>query len=1253
MSDKNKNQVNNNYENIKKFKSNCTNFIKMLSEEKSESIKINYLSTLLKLPQKLKITSEDTVDIIFKNILYEKTDILKSPSLLLAFISFCRKTNDNVFQNHFYDLLYKFLGDDENFIFFKEYLILFSLEIFFDSIKKFEPNEKDFESRQKFFNLLIHTDIKEFKDQFYKMIMNDKVKFMDNTITINFMINFFEIIILKNKYQIGIMLIKIIKEEIKNNNLPDEIIDNIINFENKNGFNSIIKKKKEINEFLTFNKMILENITEALINKENNESKLDIYLTNLLNILCIKKEFNCEIIKFIFDYFITKKYTILNKIFSIVIYYLSNFAYTNNQISFLFNDICKSKELNPIYKWILFKNPISYNKTSLIQTDFKPTLNDINIIIEMDTNFKIHNFLEDLINKALTTNEQESKLYLLIHLTLYDFIINSSFKCKEKNYNIDFYSLNEILELISRISMEKINKLYYNDFIQFLLDYLSVLFEFCISLKNNDNKIKIIIKTFNNFFNIFKKLVNNKDKQLSIVFPSLINILGNKNINIILLEPVIDYMIDEFSKITKKNDMIFKIIKGLLINKDKDKVNDKFFLANKLINLTIKSNEYKLFESLFSLCNELIKTKNDFDLKLNYYIINRYSKFYEGALPDLLQKYIIEKFDENFVQKKVSFNTINDDDYYIINTIDNIYLQDKPTNLKEIIDKFYADNYKKIIEIFDNLFEQMDKDENNKNIFKSNLKENSLIKEYFHMKKNIEDILDFYSYVKKYYDNDNNFKDNKKLYCIYGTSYFLIHLLVQYLSEKIENEKNIENEEEKKIENDKLMYIFDYIYEKVLLNKNIKNITFKSFFLNRMLANQDVLDYYFVQHTNNLVNSQIQEKQLDFSQLNQISFSINWDKSFGIIKLLSNNSYNIILINKLIKELFDYESNSINNQQKIDLYKKESNKYLIIKNIYTNKLFNKINNLSSIDNNDNNENNKENASLKNDAQMRINCCFSKLFFKKITDLSNIKNLESNQIYYLFCLDNEILNKYYSSFSDFFDFDYTILQFYSLIRNKNCDLELKIKFLEFLKNFIFIENINIFCLRSLSQEKTFQILISKYDKITDKEISLLNNIVISLFNNLINYNSYQNYTENVIIDIINNIFSYTNELLNLTEKNKNLNEIFNCLGGLFNFILEKFSTEKNIGKEAFKPNEKINSNLIKNINKFLENKINANNPNNNQELIKFIQSHRNINNNENNSKIMNYMDNNILIDNYLNNPQIYPFPIEQYIIKLCE
>ena len=1256
MADKNKTNSRDN-ESTKKFKASCTNFIKMLAEEKSDSIKLTYFSGLTKAAQKLAISQEKTVEIIFKNILFEKKDILKTPNLLIAFISFCRKTHESTFQNHFYDLLYKFLGDyDDNNIYFKEYIITLSLDIFFDSIKNKGEKEEDYESRQKYFNLMIYTDIKEFKDHFFKMIINEKIKLMDSKIKINFLINFFEIIIAKNKYNIGIMLLQIINEETKKN-LPDEIVDSMINFENKNGFNSIIKKKKEINDFLTFNHMLLEDISQEYINNKTNETKLDIYLSNLMNILCIKKEFNINILKYIFDYFLKYKSTMLAKIFPITIYYLSSYAYTNNQILFLFNNLCKNN-LNPLYIWIIYKNPILFNKSLLIQTDFKPSLNGINIVVDDKSKIEKKSGIADIIEKSLITSEEISNIYLLVHLTLYDYILKSSIKINDNTYNLNFDSLNEILEIISKMSSAEINKSFFNEFIQFLIDYLSVLFDFFTAIKDYTNE-KIIIKALNLYFKMLRKLVDSKDVQLSIIYPSLLSIMSNKNIKVVFLEPVIDYMIELFSRSSRLNDKIFKLIKVLLINKDQKNPSYKFFFADKLIDLVIKANEHKLFEELFKLCNELSKTKDDFNIKLNYYIINKYSKFYSGALSDLLQRYIIEKFDENFLQKKdMPIELINDENYYIINTIDNIYLQDKPTNLKDIIDKYFGDDYKGILNIIHKLFEFMDKEDNNKEVFKSKIKNNNIVEEYSYRKNLIYEILNYFSFVKKDYDNncDNDiFKENKKIYSIYGTTYYLVHLLTQYLSEKIENEKNITNEEEKKKESDKLMIVFDYIYEKILLNKNIKNIIFKSFIINVLLSNENILNYYVVKHTNNLANLEIEKNQSDLSQLEQISSKINSKKSLGLIKLIKNNPYNIILLSDLILKIFDYESDNIINPKKINLYESKTKKYLIIENIYKNKLFDKITDyFSNINNSHTAEKNQiSNSSINNNDQMRINVSFSKYFFKFITDLSNIKNLEINQIYYLFCLDNEIFNKYYNSFCDFYDIDYTIIQLYSLIRNKSCKLEFKEKFLEFIKYFIFDESINVFSLRIFSEEKTFNKLIAKCELHSEREILLLNDIIISLFENLLQYNSYKVYTEKIILNIINNIFSFTTELLSLVKNDdeKILNEL-NNIGKLIKYIYEKFTTENNndSNQKETKLNKRINSNLIKNINKELDKyKINQEN---NKELSNFIKA-EGILIKEDKQKRINLMNIDLLINNYVNNPEEYPFPIEEYMQKYCQ
>ena len=123
--------------------------------------------------------------------------------------------------------------------------------------------------------------------------------------------------------------------------------------------------------------------------------------------------------------------------------------------------------------------------------------------------------------------------------------------------------------------------------------------------------------------------------------------------------------------------MIFKTIKSILINSDKNNFDNKFFLADKLINLVIESNEHKSFESLFSLSNELLKGNDIFNQNLSQYLINKYSKFYTGALSNLLENHIRTKFDEKLIQDKFSIEKINDDYYNTLNTLNNIYLQDK------------------------------------------------------------------------------------------------------------------------------------------------------------------------------------------------------------------------------------------------------------------------------------------------------------------------------------------------------------------------------------------------------------------------------------------------------------------------------------------------------------------------------------------------------------------------------------------------
>jgi hypothetical protein len=243
--------------------------------------------------------------------------------------------------------------------------------------------------------------------------------------------------------------------------------------------------------------------------------------------------------------------------------------------------------MSPIYKWLIFKNPILSNKASFIQTDFKPNLNGINIVLEMDKMNKKDMSITDTLDKSLLTiNEDQSNINRLIHLSLYDYILSSSFMCNDNNYNINFYKLNRILKIIYGLSLEVLNKQFYNDFIRFLLDYFSVIFEFFLTKKIKDCKnADLIMETFKSFLNLFKKMPNQKEDQLSFIFPSLIILLTNKNIEVKLIEPIVDYMIDIFGRKTRQCEMIFKSMKTLLMSIDQKSKEDKFLLADKMISL--------------------------------------------------------------------------------------------------------------------------------------------------------------------------------------------------------------------------------------------------------------------------------------------------------------------------------------------------------------------------------------------------------------------------------------------------------------------------------------------------------------------------------------------------------------------------------------------------------------------------------------------------------------------------------------------
>ena len=272
-------------------------------------------------------------------------------------------------------------------------------------------------------------------------------------------------------------------------------------------------------------------------------------------------------------------------------------------------------------------------------------------------------------------------------------------------------------------------------------------------------------------------------------------------------------------------------------------------------------------------------------------------------------------------------------------------------------------------------------------------------------------------------------------------------------------------------------------------------------------------------------------------------------------------------------------------------------------------------------------------------------------------------MEKNQTYYLFCLDNDIFYNFYNSLCDFYDYDYAILEFYSLIRDKNCPLEYKEKFFDFLKKLNFEESVLIFNLRIFSEQITFDKMISEQNgNHSEKMTLLLCDIINYLINNLLKYNSYQNYTENVINNIINNIVRFTKNLLLLSKEVKKTKEKIklelNYLIKLINYIFEIFSTDKNNFTNNSSPKKTdfaTNTKLIKNINEIINKNYNIKNPeciNNNKALFEFIQTEYNLNNKKikNLIDVYKFIEEDTLISNYINEPKKFPFPLKQFMDK---
>ena len=1132
------------------FEENCLRFSKICEEEKSEYVKINYLLSLEKLAQNLKIDSKTFIEFIFDKILFKNINILKNRNLLYNFISICQKKSSELYEKKFFQLLLAFSVDyNQNSIYFHQYLIDISLDIFFNS--NFISKEKS-----EYISHIIDYDIKPFETQFFKNIINKNKNLIDTENKKELVKILFDKYISMNKYKSCLILFMKILEHSKNGkNIQKDILLNIIKTTNSIGFNHVIKKTKEINDFLIFNCLLLDSLDEKLFVSETSETIInifDLYLVNLINVLAVKKDLNVDIMKKVFIYYKTHKYKILNQVFPDVIYFLSIYSYSNNQFSFLLNEVCNSNEFDPFYEFLIIKHLKSLNKMPNDKNEFNSKIKKFKFtVINIPNNDNTEDLLKNSIdNNLLKISQSISNIGFLTHLNLFNLILKSCLDLeKGEIMNIKFFpkKLNRTLLLLSNISIENLNKKFYDDLLIFILDFISLIIDFYLL---NEEKDKIVFNENYLFVSILKVIDKSSlEQQASIIFPSLINIIKNsleiKNSIKDLNQLIFDYLIKNFSINKYNNILTFKSLVILFFsdNDNADKNKNTLVSMDKLIDLVVKSNDNSLFDSYYKLCGELQKNSNVTYMKLSSYSLNKFTKlYYNSSLSDSFLNYIIEKFKETFIQKRPNVIPFDDITYFVINTVANIYQKEKPSQLSQLINEYCVSN--NCVTIIDTLFKNIEINECDI----MNLMKGETIYEKYTSLKDALNNLDYFTYVKDYYF-DNNIQDNKITMCLYGILISLAHLYSEYLSNIIKvNSQELINGKQ----HEKLMLLMDYINNKILFNQSLQNTSYTIMFLNVILSNKYVYHYFNVHYTNITVNKIMKDNNIDKANLIQLTLEETINKNSALVNYIQQNTYYIILMKDLITNCLEYDSLILNPSKTNYTTDNGSEKYDEFKNL-------------------NADNKNIHPGLKSN---KINSFFSKIFANEIFESNSpLLLFNDNQIFFLCLLDTNILSNYLKIFGNLFNFDYLLIQLYSIIRKKECPKEYNEKFVRFIKEYLDIDNVFSFITKIISNNKTF-VHLFKLENSSLNYIKDLFEIIESIIKDLLAHNNLD-----IISKILNELVSYLSFITNKvnlieikdkkTDKIDLINEEILLIGKLLNLVIKNILTKLH-------PNNNINA-----------------------------------------------------------------------------
>ena len=644
-----------------------------------------------------------------------------------------------------------------------------------------------------------------------------------------------------------------------------EVIKNIlINpiIQNKLG---IIKKKKNINEFLNQNKKeeILKTFRQIVSNKNTN---LFFKISSILQPLYKEKSL-FKIIEFLYflivKYYINKCKNKENKIFSS--FNIHDILYEiENDLSF--NTIYKKYCLISLSKINFDENPIFINilciildRTEIIfsnksflfndnnnfQINFIYLLNLINCSLQNKIQIKnklIYSYKEENLKKDFINISDKIYHYIIDFLYISDFfkineskyfninyfkfiyekiLINTSFQNIKEKIILDFFTIilkksNEILNyIISKILTQNTNNLKIKQKNSKIINFLNdiIISDSSIEFKNENISVKLnelfkinrLLIFFISFF--ITKIANGKGNKL-------LKMMFDKNLKKEKLIPLSNLFKKALLVYYNSND-IFEIIQ--LINKDFIDENDYIKMITYLLHLSYfyktqnSENKILFMRDIIDYIYNRINKEKSINIKLET-ILQIYGTFDFGDL----------KFQEKieFIKKNIKFHKLFNSDSifeyirkndfsfdFVIDDFINIFINEKTnTNILQIYNKHYISFENQIIQIMNDKYNYLLKLIDLKIFFNLN-------------NKNI-----FQSIERK---NDLNINLKKKKISEYVEKVInLSQSLINTLKKKLDKKDIIDFSqykitlEDKTINNDNTVYMFDNKSNLTQQNKN-------------------------------------------------------------------------------------------------------------------------------------------------------------------------------------------------------------------------------------------------------------------------------------------------------------------------------------------------------------------------------------------------------------------------------------------------